>query len=64
MKTLLNKTKTVVHRCVSCRKTFPHSFTTVCDRCGAMVDIYYDLERATLHDSDDPLERFFDLLIY
>ena len=62
MKTLLNKTKTVVHRCVSCGKTFPHSFTTVCDRCGAMVDIYYDLERATLHDSDDPLERFFDLL--
>src|SRR5918992_277621 len=62
MKTLLNKTKTVVHRCVSCRKTFPHSFTTVCDRCGAMVDIEYDLERTTLHDSDNPLERFFDLL--
>jgi len=27
-----------------------------------MVDIEYDLDRATLHDSDNPLERFFDLL--
>ena len=62
MKTLLNKTKTVVHRCVSCRKTFPHSFTTVCDRCNALVDIGYDLDRATFYDSDNPLERFFDLL--
>ena len=62
MEMLPNKTKVVVHRCVSCRKTFPHSFTTVCDRCGAMVDIEYDLDHATLYDSDNPLERFFDLL--
>ncbi len=62
METTLNKTKHVVHRCVKCGKTFPHSFTTVCDGCGAMVDIEYDLDRATLHDSDNPLERFFDLL--
>jgi threonine synthase len=62
METLPNKTKAVVHRCVNCGKTFPHSFTTVCDRCGAMVDIEYDLDHATLHDSDNPLERFFDLL--
>ena len=62
METLPNRTKAVVHRCVSCRKTFPHSFTTVCDRCGAMVDIEYDLDHATLYDSDNPLERFFDLL--
>src|SRR5215203_7035422 len=62
MRTLLNKTKPVAHRCVSCRKTFPHGFTTFCDRCNAMVDIEYDLDRATLHDSDNPLERFFDLL--
>jgi len=62
METLPNKTKAVVHRCVSCRKTFPHSFTTVCDRCGAMVNIEYDLDHATLYDSDNPLERFFDLL--
>jgi threonine synthase len=27
-----------------------------------MVDIEYDLDHATLHDSDNPLERFFDLL--
>ena len=62
METLLNKTKRVVHRCVNCGKTFPHSFTTVCDRCNALVDIGYDLDRATLYDSDNPLERFFDLL--
>jgi threonine synthase len=62
METTLNKTKRVVHRCVNCGKTFPHSFTTVCDRCGAMVDIEYDLGNTTLYDSDNPLERFFDLL--
>jgi threonine synthase len=62
MKTSLNKTKLIAHRCVNCGKTFPHSFTTVCDRCGAMVDVYYDLERTTLHDSENPLERYFDLL--
>src|ERR671917_274243 len=62
MEMVLKKTKPVVHRCVSCRKTFPHSFTTVCDRCNALVDIGYDLDRATLYDSDNPLERFFDLL--
>jgi threonine synthase len=62
METTLNKTKRVVHRCVNCGKNFPHSFTTVCDRCGAMVDIEYDLDRATFYDSENPLERYFDLL--
>lgn len=62
METTLNITKRVVHRCVNCGKDFPHSFTTVCDRCGAMVDIEYDLDRATFYDSENPLERYFDLL--
>ena len=62
METLPNRTKAVVHRCVGCGKTFPHSFTTVCDRCNAMVDIEYDLDNTTLYDSGNPLERFFDLL--
>jgi threonine synthase len=62
METTLNKTKRVVHRCVNCGKGFPHNFTPVCDRCGAMVDIEYDLDRTTFYDSENPLERFFDLL--
>jgi len=62
METTLNITKRVVHRCVNCGKDFPHSFTTVCDRCGAMVDIEYDLDGVTFYDSDNPVERYFDLL--
>jgi len=52
----------VRHRCVKCDKLFPHRLTPFCEACGGMVDVEYNLERANLYDSENPLERFFDLL--
>jgi threonine synthase len=54
--------KRLTHRCVNCGRASPHSFTPFCDSCGGMIDIEYDLHRAQLRDSANPLERFFDLL--
>ncbi|MBK6316740.1 MAG: pyridoxal-phosphate dependent enzyme [Blastocatellia bacterium] len=54
--------KRVFHVCSGCGATFPHAFTTFCDRCGAMIDVEYDLDRVVLHDSEDALVRYFDLL--
>jgi threonine synthase len=57
-----DRTKRVTHRCVNCHREFAHGFTTFCEHCGGMIDVHYDLEHAQLHESDNPLERFLDLL--
>lgn len=54
--------KRVFHVCTGCGASFPHGFTTFCDRCGAMIDVEYDLDRVELRESEDPLVRYFDLL--
>jgi threonine synthase len=53
--------KKVYHRCVGCGKEHPHSFKPFCE-CGAFVDVFYDLDRARIHDSPNPYWRYFDLL--
>ena len=53
--------KTVEHRCVGCGKIHPHSFTTLC-ACGAMIEVSYPLDGATLYPSENSYERYFDLL--
>jgi threonine synthase len=58
----LEGTKRVTHRCVKCQREYPQGFHTFCEDCGGMMDVHYDLERARLRDSLNPLERFFDLL--
>jgi len=60
--TIPARKKRVNHLCRRCHKGFAHSFTAFCDSCGGMIDVEYDLERVILHDSANPLERFFDLL--
>jgi threonine synthase len=54
--------KSVTQRCLNCGRVSPQGFTPFCETCGGMVDIEYDLQRAQLYDSTNPLERFFDLL--
>ena len=49
-------------RCVQCRRRFGEGFHTICDRCGGLVDVEYDLSNARLRDSADPYVRFADLL--
>jgi threonine synthase len=58
----LEGVKRVTHRCVRCQGEYPHGFNTFCEQCGGMIDVHYDLERARLRDSLNPLERFLDLL--
>ena len=47
--------------CVRCNKRPAAGFHPVCD-CGGMIDVAYDLAGVVLHDSSNPLERYFDLL--
>ena len=49
-------------RCVKCGKAFPHAATFFCDACDGFLDVDYDLSRVRLRHSDNPLERYFDLL--
>src|SRR5436190_1687927 len=51
----------VRHRCMRCVREYPHRFQSFCE-CGGMIDVFYDANRVLLHDSPDPLRRFFDLL--
>jgi threonine synthase len=62
MKSPAGRKSMIRHCCVQCGKVFPHRFTTFCDSCDGMIDVEYDLGRAVLRDSFNPLERFFDLL--
>lgn len=54
--------KQIRHRCVDCGGEFPHGFTPRCTRCRGMVEVEYDLGRARIRESDNPLERYLDLL--
>lgn len=47
--------------CVRCGRTPPPGYQPFC-RCGGMIDVTYDLENARLRDSEDSIERYFDLL--
>lgn len=50
------------HRCVKCEKEFPHAAVFFCDACDGFIDVDYDLSQVRLVDSENPLERYFDLL--
>jgi len=49
-------------RCRRCAKPFAAGFHPFCDGCESLVDVRYDLERCRLHESENPYERFRDLL--
>jgi threonine synthase len=53
--------KTFREFCVVCGREPPAGFQPLC-ACGGMIDVAYDLANARLRDSDDSLERYFDLL--
>jgi threonine synthase len=55
------RTKRYREFCVTCGKEPPEGFTPFC-ACGGMIDVSYDLARASLHESGDSLDRYFDLL--
>jgi threonine synthase len=58
----LRPKRELTHRCVRCGAAYGHGYTPKCLCCAGLVDVVYDLDAATLYDSDVPLERYFDLL--
>jgi threonine synthase len=48
--------------CVRCRRGYPWSLTLICPDCGGLIDIDYDLSRATIAPEGPPMHRYFDLL--
>jgi threonine synthase len=50
------------HICLECGRDFPIGFNTVCDSCGGMVDVTYDLTRVDLPPSENPFIRYAGLL--
>ena len=51
-----------LQRCDHCKREFGREFRTRCPDCAGLVEIHYDLARSRLGASEDPYERFFDLL--
>ncbi|HEY8025660.1 MAG TPA: pyridoxal-phosphate dependent enzyme [Burkholderiaceae bacterium] len=47
--------------CTACGKPPSLEYQPFCE-CGGMMDVSYDLDRATLHESPNPYVRFADLL--
>lgn len=52
----------VEHRCVTCGKQYPHAVLNRCPEDGGAIDTFYNLSRARINDTENPLERYFDLL--
>src|SRR5579863_4549338 len=58
----LNPEVSVRHICLACGKQYPVGFHPLCDACGGLVDVEYELERVRLVDSPNPYVRFAALL--
>jgi threonine synthase len=52
----------LTQRCLRCGAVTPRVYLPKCPACGGLIEITYDLSAARLRDSDEPLERYFDLL--
>lgn len=51
-----------VIKCKDCGSGQSVAYAPFCERCGGLIEAIYDLDRVTLRDSDDPHQRYFDLL--
>jgi threonine synthase len=48
--------------CTGCGRGLDDGFHPTCPACGSMSDVVYDLDAVRLRDSNNPYERFVDLL--
>lgn len=53
--------ETFITRCSGCGASL-EGFNPFCPDCGSMAEVDYNLEQVTLHDSENPYQRFRDLL--
>lgn len=49
-------------QCVKCGLVQGESYAPFCQDCGGMTEAYFNLAGARLRDSDNPFERYFDLI--
>lgn len=49
-------------RCAKCNQLQSEAYSPFCQRCGSLTEAYFDIEHARLRDSDNPYERYFDLV--
>ena len=49
-------------RCKDCGSDQSEAFASFCPNCGGLIEARYDLREVKLRDSDDPHQRYFDLL--
>lgn len=52
----------LIQRCNRCNIMIPRIYKPRCPVCAGMVEIHYNLSRAQIRDSDNPVERYFDIL--
>ena len=48
--------------CSACGVVQTQPYSPFCERCGKMTEALYDLDNVQLYQSDNPFERFFDLI--
>jgi threonine synthase len=48
--------------CAKCKLQQSQVYSPFCQSCGSLTEAYFDVERARLRDSDNPYERYFDLI--
>lgn len=49
-------------QCIKCGQLQARAYSPFCEACGAMTEAYYDISAVRLIDSDNPYERYFDLI--
>lgn len=49
-------------KCQSCDHVLRGDFHTSCPNCKGLLEVLYPLDRVKIRDSDNPYERYFDLL--
>jgi len=51
-----------VRKCKDCGSGQSVAYAPFCEKCGGLIEARYDLGQVRLRDSDDPHQRYFDLL--
>jgi threonine synthase len=49
-------------KCADCGTIQTEKFAAGCSNCGGLVEAIFDLDNVRLRDSDDPQQRYYDLL--
>ncbi|PHS70441.1 MAG: pyridoxal-5'-phosphate-dependent protein subunit beta [Cycloclasticus sp.] len=48
--------------CAACRHVQSKRYSPQCEKCGGLTEAEFDLSKVVLKDSDNPYERYFDLI--